>query len=71
MKRILLSLWIVLAITAPALALPWVDVAQYASLTAAVTAIGTTETDLLIDSTTTCTADFCAKFTIEPRKGNE
>lgn len=36
---------------------PWIDVASYASLTAAVAAIGTEETTLLIDSVTTLTAN--------------
>lgn len=43
---------------------PWVDVASYASLTAAVTAIGSTEATLLIDTATTCTANTTVPATI-------
>lgn len=47
---------------------PWVDVSEYASLTAAVAAIGSTKTDLLINSATTCTANTVVPATIRIRQ---
>jgi hypothetical protein len=43
---------------------PWIDVSEYSDLTAAITAIGSTETDLLIDSVTTLTANTTIPATI-------